>query len=471
MSACRFHRFSPLTVALVLAAAWCAAGCHRGPYAGPRHSVLLLTIDSLRADHLGCYGYRPPTSPRLDALAAQSILFRRAYATAPWTLPSHVSILTGLDAAAHGVDTDRAVLGPRAATLAGVLRRHGYHTGAIVCAPLLRERYGLAPGFDNYDTSLIAASYRAARRVKVASSVTKKALAFLDQSTDRPFFLWLHYWDPHYDYDPPPRYVELFDPGYRGRLDGYDIQNRTDIVPGMNPADLRHLIALYDGEIRYTDDGIGALLDGLRKRGLLNNTLIVVVGDHGEEFLDHGGTGHTWTCYEELVHVPLILHAPWLKPAAASFDEQVSITDIYPTVLSLLGIAYDPLKVQGRSLVNLITRGESLGARFLLMETRAGRLHPNGKVGLWTAMLTPAGAKLHHYAREETVEMLFDLAADPRERRDLSAERPAQVEELHAQLLQMRRRDHQLFERLRLSHEQALDRQQTDMLRGLGYLQ
>jgi arylsulfatase A-like enzyme len=460
-----------LLAGFALLAAAIVVGCHPSSHNDARRNVLLLTIDSLRADHLGCYGYGPPTSPRIDAFAAQAALFRHAYATTPWTLPSHVSILTGLNADVHGVDTDKAILSDKAVTLAEALHQHGYWTGAVVCAPLLRRRYGLDQGFDVYDIGLMGANYRRARLVKVAAGVTDKALHYIDDHEAQPFFLWLHYWDPHYDYNPAQQYVDLFDPDYHGRIDGLDIQNRTDIAPGMDERDLRHLIALYDGEIRYTDDAVGALLDGLHKRGLMQNTMIVLVADHGEEFLDHGGTGHTWTCYEELMRVPLVIRVPWIKPAAQAFDQQVSQIDILPTVLAALSIDYDKSSVQGRSLMELIAHGAPLGGRALLMETRAGRLQPRGKIGRWTAVLTSRGIKYHRYLRDEAVEMMFDLAGDPREQSDLSGRRPDEASELSRQLQLLRGRDERLRERLRIGREEKLNTEQVEMLRGLGYIQ
>ncbi len=432
----------------------------------------MITIDSLRADHLGCYGYGPPTSPRLDAFAKQSTLFRHAYATAPWTLPSHVSIFTGLDASSHGVDTDKAVLTERANTMAEVFLKAGYHTSAVICAPLLRRRYGLTQGFQEFNTSLMGRSYAEARQVKVADEVTKLGLSYIDLRRDKPFFMWLHYWDPHYDYNPAQKYIDLFDPGYQGKQNGLDIQNRTDITSDIDPRDLRHLIALYDGEIRFTDDALGALFDGLQKRGLLDNTLIVVTADHGEEFLDHGGTGHTWTCYEELMHVPLIIYSPGLRTVAPQFDQQVSIIDIFPTVLSLVGLKYDGQAVQGRSLVEMMTTGKPLEPRHLLMETRAARLQPGGKIGRWSALLAPSRLKLHRYYRaNEDTTFLFDLNSDPHERQDLAPARGTQLEDLTRMLSQMRRRDRDLNNRLAINGDEQLDQEQTEMLRGLGYLQ
>ena len=195
------------------------------------------------------------------------MVFEHAYAPSPWTLPSHVSLLTGLYPATHGVHHGQAQLNETALTLADLLRERGYATEAVVCAPLLRERFGLNQGFDRYDTELVGRNYLAARRAKVADQVTDKALAAVERADGKPLFLFLHYWDPHYDYNPESRYLAMFDRDYQGPVDGLNIHDRTELAAAMTARDLRHLIARYDAEIRFTDDHLGRLFDGLARLG------------------------------------------------------------------------------------------------------------------------------------------------------------------------------------------------------------
>jgi len=436
-------------------------------------TVIFISIDSLRADHLGCYGYDKPTSPRLDALAAQGIRFDNAYSTSPWTLPSHASMFTGLYVETHGINRARSKLRSDATTLAGVLNDNGYNTVAVVCAPLLSKRYTLTRGFDIYDAELIQDNFIKARRVKVADKVTEKALNYIDQHNGQDLFLFLHYWDPHYDYNPAKKYINIFDPDYQGKINGLRIRNRKDLVPGMNPRDLQHIVALYDGEIRYTDDGLGRLLDGLEQRGMLDkNTIIVITADHGEEFLEHGQTGHTKTCYEELVKVPLIFYAPKSKPYASVIQEPASTIDIFPTLLDLLDIRRsNDITLQGLSLASLMMDGTPLASREIMAETRRGEFKREGRTGYWRAVLNDERMKLHEFKmKEDTEYSLFDLAADPHEQENLINQRQRTVEVMKQQLSLMRKRNRILKRKLKLGREGELDENLKETLKGLGYL-
>lgn len=438
----------------------------------PDRNVILISIDSLRADHLGCYGYDQPTSPNIDRLAATGVRFDRAYATSPWTLPSHASMFTGLYADTHGVYSANSALKKDATTLPAVLRKAGYQTAAVVCAPLLKKRYGLHHGFELYDVELIGANAKKARAVKVGPSVTKKALAWLDGRGEKPFFLFLHYWDPHYDYNPPQKYVDLFDPDYEGKEDGIGIYERTDINPSMDPRDLKHLVALFDGEIRYTDDAVGTLLAGLAERGLDRNTAVLLVADHGEEFLEHGWKGHTRTCYEELIRIPFIARVPWLEKGPAVVDDPVSLVDIFPTVLSLLGRPREGLKLQGSDLGRAIAQGASLPQRSLTAETRQGEPVPRGKGYRWSALLTKDSHKLHRLGRGTDVRWnLFELATDPGEQRDLANEKTELRDKLATELDRRRTLHGQLRKVLKAGEETELDAELAETLKGLGYLQ
>lgn len=441
-----------------------------GATASPR-SVILISIDSLRADHLGCYGYRPPTSPRIDAFAAQGVRFTRAWATSPWTLPSHASMFTGLYPDTHGLAEESVSLKPGAATLAGHLRAAGFRTSAVVCAPLLRKDFGLDEGFELYDDELIGDSFIEARTEKVGPAVTEKALTLLDRMEGRPFFMFLHYWDVHYDYNPPAALTEIFDPGYGGALDGIDIYNRKDIAPGMDPRDLQHLLALYDAEIRYTDDAIGALLDGLSARGLADTTLVVITSDHGEEFLEHGGKGHTHTCYEESVRIPLLMRVPWLDAAQPVIDEPASLIDLAPTILELLGVQSAGAFFQGKSLVPTMRDGTPLKRKFLMTQTVRGKHAMHGARLIWTSLIGRDSLKLHQFlsASEASALELYDLAQDPLEQLDLSNQRVEPRNQLGGMLRGLQQRHMQRRQILGATVPRKEDSRLTETLKGLGY--
>jgi arylsulfatase A-like enzyme len=451
----------------------CADG--RTPHtAGP--NAILISIDSLRAEHVGCYGYDQPTSPRLDAFARDGVRFEHAYSTTSWTLPSHTSMLTGLYTDAHGVDSSKRKLKDSAVTLAEVLKQRGYLTGAIVCAPLLNRSFGLWQGFDSYDTKLVPKHGRPAHRARLGPDVNERALEWLDRQPNKPFFLFLHYWDVHFDYDPPKKYVELFDPDYQGKIDGRNIYYRNDIVPGMNPRDLQHLIALYDGEIRFEDDILTTLFDGLAERGLLNNTMVWITADHGEEFLEHGGRAHTCTVHEELIRVPLLAQVPWFTPAQKIVPDVVSLVDLFPTFLELLGVPRPPdLKLQGVSLAPAMQRGERLADRLIMAETVPGRFPTDRKKKFrWAAVIDSKRMKLHqlHVRRDDLRDLLYNLVTDPGELRDLAAEEEEAeaVARLRGLYGEAKDQNTALRKELSLDAMQKLDKQTEETLKGLGYV-
>ncbi len=291
-------------------------------------NLLIFTLDTVRADRLGCYGYSLLESPNIDLLAANGIVFDEAYAAAPITLPSHTTLFTGLYPPSHGVrDNTSYRLSDRALTLAEILKARGYRTGAIVGSFVLDSMYGLDQGFMSYDdqladsTALPEHSEFPSRGdiVKLrtiserpASAVTDRAVSWLNQNKDENFFLWVHYFDAHYPYAPPPA-----------------IRARYPDSP-------------YDGEIAYVDENVGRILSVVEAAGLLDETLIVVTGDHGEGLGDHGENTHSVLIYDSTIRVPLIVHYPKKLPRGKRIDKPVTLADVLPTVLEILGVEVPP---------------------------------------------------------------------------------------------------------------------------------
>ena len=305
---------------------------------GRAKGIVLVSIDTLRRDHVGAYGYRPPTTPRLDALARAGLLAEDAVSVSSWTLPSHLSMLTSVDPAAHGATDLRHGFNRRVPTLPALLRDAGYATQAVTSHLYVSAVYGVDQGFDRLD-------FHQDRR---ATDVASRAMDLVDRFGDRPFFLFLHFYDPHWHYDPPPEVRALFERGYTGGLTGRWGDFSTRAPGSVTRADLDHLLALYDGEIRYTDNELGRVLDHLGARGALANTLVLVTSDHGEEFLEHGSWEHQKTLYEEVIRVPLIAHGPGI--ATRRETAPVSLLDVAPTILAWAGVAAPP-SFQGRSLL------------------------------------------------------------------------------------------------------------------------
>lgn len=335
----------------------------------PRPHVVLISVDTLRADHLGCYGHSRDTSPRLDALAAQGVRFANAFSQASWTLPSHISMMTSQYPHVHGVEQGDQALPESAMTLAEVLSAVGYQTGAIISWVYLAEQYGFDQGFDRFKEllppphlvdSATTASFK-------AEQVTDHAIRWLERRHTKPFFLFVHYFDPHIDYEPPAPFDRMFDPDYQGEANGtfdwlYKFIKGVHHEPEtIQPRDLQHVIALYDGEIRYTDTHLGRLFDAIDRTLGLDRTLIVFTSDHGEELNEHGSMeGHQWTLYEEVVRVPLIFRLPGGAGADRVVTTPVELIDLPTTILSLLNVA-PPTLFQGHDRSRLLTAPAPVG--------------------------------------------------------------------------------------------------------------
>jgi len=324
-------------------------GCERGAEPvrqAARPNVILVVIDTLGAEHLGCQGVGLDLSPHIDGLAAGGRRFARGYSTAPWTKPSVASIFTSKLPSRHGVQSVLNRLSADQETLAEDLQQAGYRTHGIISHVLIHEQHGYAQGFQGWDASPMS-GHAGISDEKVSS----RALEWLEDASrerDTPFFLFLHYFDPHYFYQDHPEFDLTGD--YAGDLvGGMDIHDLRQERDALRPEDVAYLEALYHEEIAFTDLQIGRLLDGLERLGLADDTLVVLTADHGEEFMEHGWLGHTQTLYDELLHVPLILRWPGvIEPGVV--EAPASTLDILPTLAELLGLPRDP-RWAGESLV------------------------------------------------------------------------------------------------------------------------
>ena len=319
---------------------------------GKRPDVLLVSVDTLRADHLSCYGYNLPTTPNLDALAAQGAKFTHARSQAPWTLPSHASMMTGLYPSVHGarfytnfrfLRAGISVrLGEDHVTLAEIVRSVGYQTSARTAVHWLGDDFGVVQGFDVLQAE--------SRHTSAARSVDQ-TLEWLLQDCDQPRFVFLHFFDLH-QYRSPASYEARFvDSEYRGVLYGRIRSVLANAYDHLSEADLSYAVGKYDAALAFVDAELGRLFAELGKAGRFDNTLIIVTSDHGEEFWDHGGTGHGFTLYEEQLRVPLIVKPPKSFPIRSRApDVAAGLIDVAPTVLDYLNISSHKDRFQGESL-------------------------------------------------------------------------------------------------------------------------
>jgi arylsulfatase A-like enzyme len=414
---------------------------------GRTRGVILVSIDTLRRDHVGAHGYPRPTTPRLDAVARTGILCEDAVSTSSWTLPAHLSMLTSASPGVHGGTDMNHAFNRRVPTLAALMRSAGYATHAVTSHLYVSDVYGLAEGFDHLDF----------QQDRKATEVVKKAIDRLDRLGDRPFFLFLHFYDPHWHYDPPPDRLRLFETAYGGQVTGLwqDFSRRDP--KRLSPEDLAHLRALYDGEIRYVDDELGRLLDHVRARGLDRGTLLVVTSDHGEEFLDHGSWEHQKTLYEEVVRVPLVVAGPGVAPRRET--AQATLLDVAPTVLTWAGLPL-PASFEGRSLLSPPGEREAYGETDHTVD-RSRKLFVRAGERRWKAILSLSadGGKL-------LGEEWYDLAADPRETRSGAAP-PTARDAIRSRALARWRADRS---RGAGAPEVALTEEQRERLKALGYV-
>jgi arylsulfatase A-like enzyme/Flp pilus assembly protein TadD len=394
-------------------------------------NVVLITIDTLRADHLGCYGYKQIKTPNIDGLAADSGRFERAYTVVPVTLPSHTAMLTGTYPMLSGMhDFSANKLSPQQVTMATVLKQAGYATGAVVASAVLDSRFGLNQGFDFYYDHFDFSRLEEANLDEMerpGNVVADQALDWLGKNSQKKFFLWMHLYDPHYPYRPPEPYSREY---------------------ASQP---------YDGEIAFADEQVGRLLRFLKDKGLYQNTVIVLSGDHGESLGEHGEKTHGFFIYNVTMHVPLIIHLPG-KPATQTVADPVSLVDLMPTVLAATGLDI-PSQVQGRSLLSAL-RGEKIDRdRTLYGETFLPRLHFN-----WSELRGAENAK-YHFIDAPRPE-LYDLTKDPGELRNLFPEKKAVAEEMRAKLAGLIR---EYSAGKELAEKTGLDPALMERLKSLGY--
>jgi choline-sulfatase len=394
----------------------------------PRPNILLITVDTLRADRLGAYGYTPARTPTLDRLAAEGVRFADATANAVLTYPSHAAILTGRYPGSFGIRLNgMGMLPASAVTVAEQLQASGYQTGAVVGSAVLDETYGLSQGFGDYDDRIpvpVRDTLSTAEMQRRAEEVTAAARGWLKGRTE-PWFLWVHYYDPHLPYDPPAKYAAL--------------------APGRP----------YDGEVAYTDAEIGSLLEAVDRR----RTAIVVTADHGEALGEHGELDHGFFLYDSTLRVPLIVTRPGSKPRVV--NEQVRGIDIAPTLLQLAGIAgpatTDP--DAGESLVGLMEGRARKEVPLSLAESWYPRMHfgwselRSARVGEWKYIAAPKSE-------------LYDLRVDSAESKNIVQDRGAVAGRLASDLTRLASR----FDKAPQAAAAQPDAATVERLQALGYL-
>jgi arylsulfatase len=328
-------------------------------------NVILIVVDTLRSDHLGCYGYERPTSPSIDSLAATAVRYERAFSQAPWTTPSVASLLTSQYPPELGIIHEPDRLDDRFVLLSELLVGHGYTTGAVISHIYLGSKWNLDQGFEVYDESCIVGHEEVS-----SPCVTDTAIKLITRRRSRPFFLLVHYFDPHYDYIEHEGYdlCEHFD--YHGRLSSVtSYKEMSTLITEFDEHDLAHLRCLYDSEIAFTDAHIGRLIDELRETGLYDSSIIILTADHGEELLERSTVGHGGTLFNEQINIPLIIRYPGSESAEV-VRKSVGLVDVLPTILDYLELPVEH-ELAGTSLLGGGATGET-PARSVFSESTWG---------------------------------------------------------------------------------------------------
>lgn len=390
-----------------------------GSLENQRPNIIFVVVDALRADHLPSYGYARPTAPNLQArLANEGVMFAEATAVSSWTNPSNGALLTSrMPSDIETVWSDMAQRIPDSETLlAEYLHDNGYVTAGFIASWWMRAQFGYDQGFDHYQHTEGDNRNMAAAVNDLAQSWLDNNQTVLDHS-GKPLFLFLYYYDPHSWYDPPAPFDTLFDPDYDGFLTPEIFGHGHSVVSGemtLSARDLEHLIALYDGEIRYWDQQFGGMLEDLENRGLLDNSLIVLTSDHGQMFGEHGKWIHRNSLYEEVLRVPLLFRYSGVLPQGKVFEAPVDHLDVTPTVLQLAGVDI-PAHMRGRSLVPLMMGEQPLATRPIYAEM-AGETDPESDA-YWIAPRTNLyaikenGRKLIHAQQIPLADQLYQVEA------------------------------------------------------------
>ncbi len=459
-----FSRKSLLAL-LILAAAFCIGlalflfGSRLRPadYGRPGCNVILVSIDTLRSDHLGCYGYQRNTSPIIDRFSEDAVTFLSTFAQSSSTTASHASIFTSLLPTHHGtLYSGPTAMPDRLVTMAECLKADGYRTFSYHDGGQLSARFGFGQGFDGYINLRHGASGQPS-----FIHTAFKTINWLRQRDDGRFFLFLHSYHTHHPYTPPERFVEAMAEDYHGNLpDEISFELLEQINRGdrlLTRSDKAHIVTMYDAEIRQMDVGFGLIVDELKEQGLYDDTLLILTSDHGEEFGEHGVMGwHSLTLYDELLSVPLVIKFPGNDFAGRKVMDQVRSIDILPTALDILEIEI-PEQCEGRSLLPLV-KGRRDAPRPAIGQRDVPGLGPVSlRSGRWKYYRPEANRR----------PMLFDMDNDTGEIHNASKDHPEIVADLEQQLAAL------LAQRpaVQNGEEVELPDELQDQLRSLGYVE
>jgi arylsulfatase A-like enzyme len=447
-----------------------------------RPNIILISADTLRADHLGCYGYNINTSPHIDKFSKDAVLFLNAKSNAYWTVPSHLSLFTSLYPSVFKVwerQKNIGMLDSSYLTLAKILKKHGYGTAAFTSGGYVSKDYGFAHSFDVYNDDIASKNTK-----HITEKIINLGTEWIKEQKGN-FFLFLHTYETHAPYLPPMPFIEEFVVKYTpishltekhcligleySKI-GKDAKHWFEKTRDENF--LKTVVALYDGEIKYLDSIISRLLSKLKRLGVYDNSIVIFLSDHGEAFYEHGSFGHG-NLYEETIRVPLIIHLPKAleRYSGNTIDKIVSLVDVLPTILDICSISYQPKQFQGRTLLDLIKNRANSQRNFSFSE------------GSEVKAICSSRYKyiVYDLGEQNEREELYDLSVDPKENRNLlgvladDTEIKKTHQRLRKLLLTQVKRNAALYKKMkkgiRQKTEIILNKDTKEQLRALGYMQ
>lgn len=412
-----------------------AIGCDNRDHESARRkrptNFILISMDTVRADHLGCYGYGRDTTPAIDAYAKRGIIFEKCTSSSSWTVPAHHTIFTSMEPATHGCVyyPSPGRLSPKFDTMAKIFSRRGFKTAAFTGGGYVGKQMGFDVGFDHFESLDIRFEYNMEATMK-----------WLDENSDEPFFLFMHGFNAHRPYVPPAPYKHLFAGDYKGN---YEVKEFGPGRPRPDGGDLDYVISQYDGEIAFIDAMMGDFFRFLQQKNVLSDTLVILTSDHGDEFYEHGRCDHIHNLFDELTAVPWIMFGPGIP--ARRETQHVGTIDILPTVLSIFGLK-ESIPFQGVDLSALVYGDQSTREQTVFGFTGKGgepKHLSSVRTDRWKLVTdipsggpNPKCAGCKQKEAEGSVVGLFDLQADPGEQQDVGKEHPKVVRELWGILLE-----------------------------------
>ncbi len=437
-------------------------------------NIILISVDTLRADHLGCYGYNRKTSPNIDSLVSDSVLFLNTYAPSPWTLPSHISMLTSLYDVHHQVYYEYEKMDSSIITLADILRNNNFFCSAFTGGGFVSSNYGFSKGFDSYREITQGIYFN-----NSPEHIYKSASKWLDYNKDKNFFLFIHTYQPHNPYDCPHPYNRMFI-DHNAKWQNLDllryIGGKKGIFKKLSEEERKNIISLYDAEIRYTDEYlIKPLIEKLKNMSFYDHTMIIFTSDHGEEFYDHKSWEHANSLYNEQLKVPLIIKFPYSRFAGKKIKNIVRLVDIMPTVLEELRLESPKLKLDGQSLIPLI-KGKKQKERVFLAEKADNILDSHIPQKLSMNLEKYKLIINKKYKAEDLSFFLFpppnskhvelyDLDKDPLEKNNIADENPKIVNQIINQINAIYRNA-----KKRKKEKTEIDDTLREQLKALGYI-